>query len=282
MKRLIKLLFCRNSVSVLQCLSPLLFLMIYIVPSAFCEDRCVKWDIKLPKELKIERAVFDSYLTRNLFIIGEGGNGVFLYDIPEKRLKQIYYSRVITDTIEQTSINTLKFELFYKKGISATLDIYQPQKMPILSQIENICYTKNGRLSCSIDGQDVVVSPLLGQVAMYRFSKDSNLLLFSSKLSGGYVYGTKTKEIAKLGQGEDFKFVNDYDVIFVTNSRLNDRCTDSYIYYWLNSAIDTFIIYRSKDGCIRYPDANKTDLIFIKDNTLYRCPLDLMDAVMKK
>jgi hypothetical protein len=282
MKRLINLLFCRNSVSVLQYFTPLLFLMIYIVPSAFCEDRCVKWDIQLPKGLKIERAVFDSYLTRNLFIIGEGGNGVFLYDIPEKRLKQIYYSRVITDSIEQTSINTLKFELFYKKGISATLDIYQPQKMPSLSQIENICYTKNGRLNCSIDGQDVVVSPLLGQVAMYRFSKDSNLLLFSSKLSGGYVYGTKTKEIAKLGQGEDFKFVNDYDVIFVTNSRLNDRCTDSYIYYWLNSAIDTFIIYRSKDGCIRYPDANKTDLIFIKDNTIYRCPLDLMDAVMKK
>jgi|GEM_PF-1844601 len=263
-------------------LASLTFLSICWSGFASAENKCSEWEITLPKNIKIERAMFDAYVSRNLFIIGEGGNGVFLYDIPEKRLRQIYYARVVTDSVEQTSINTLRFELFYKRGVFAEIDIYQTQKMAKMSEAEDICHTKNGRLFCQMENQQREIFPFLGKPDIYRFSKDSNLLLFSNKGSGGYVYGTKTKEVAKLGFGEDFKFVNDYDIIFVNNSKVNDRCTNSYIHYWLNSAIDTFIVHREKDACIRYPDANKTDLIFIKNNKLFKCPLDLMNAVMER
>lgn len=254
----------------------------YTSSNLFAEPLCQEWDIKLPRNIKIERAFFDTFLSNNLFIVGEGGNGVFRYDINNKKLVQIYYARVVTESVKQTSIQNLQFELFYKRGIIAEIEIYSPSKMAKLSTKEELCQNKGGMLFCQIDGKEREIAPILGAVETQSLSTDNALLLFASKTSGGYVYGTKTNELAKLGYGTDFKFSNKYDIIFVNNSKIGDQCTDSYIYYWLNSAIDTFLVYRGKDECVRYPDANKEELIFIKDLKLYKCPLDLMNGVLAK
>lgn len=243
-------------------------------------ERCLDLNIKLPKNIRIERAIFDSHSSNNLFLVGEGGNGVFLYDILQKRIKQIYYARLITDSIVQSSIKNLRFKLFYKGGTSAEIDLYAPEQMAVLKESDDPCYVKSGNIYLRMEGGDVRIAPFLGNPSTCLFSNDLNLLLFANQIAGGYVFGMKTGEIAKLGFGSDFKFVNSFDIIFVKNSKVGDRCTDSYIYYWLNSAVESFIIYRDKDGCIRYPDANKDSLIFVKDFRLYVCPLDLTGGVL--
>lgn len=256
--------------------------VIVYISSLYAEDKCIEWKIELPRGIRIERAFFDSHISNNLFIIGEGGNGIFLYDIHKQTVKQIYYSRVVTESVNQVSIKNLSFEPFYKRGFIKEIDVYYPSKMPKNSKKVDICNVKNGRLYCTIDGKEREIAPFLGEPEVYSFSEDMLLLLFANKLAGGYVYGTKTQEIAKLGFGTDFKFVNKYDVIFVNNSKINNQCSNSYIYYWHNQAIDTFLIYSDRDGCIRYPDANKDTLIYIKDHKIFKCPLNLLDAVLRK
>ncbi|MGC8927820.1 MAG: hypothetical protein ACP5QK_07830 [Myxococcota bacterium] len=257
-----------------------LCVMFYISGLIYAEPVCKEWDIKLPKNIRIERAFFDSFISNNLFLIGEGGNGIFRYDIHNKKLVQIYYSRVLTESVKQTSIKNLQFELFYNRGMLSEIDIYSPSTMAKIKEKEEPCQNRNGKIFCTIDGKEREIAPILGDIEIQSLSTDNSLLLFASKRAGGYLFGTKTGEIARLGFGSDFKFANKYDIIFVNNSKIGESCTDSYIYYWLNSAIDTFLIYRGKDGCIRYPDANKEELIFTKEFKLYRCPLDLMNAVL--
>lgn len=244
-------------------------------------ERCRELNIKLPKNIRIERAIFDSHSSNNLFLVGEGGNGVFLYDMLQKRIKQIYYARLITESIVQSSMKNLRFKLFYKGGTFAEVDLYAPDRMAVLKESDDPCYVKSGNIYLRREGKDVRIAPFLGNPDTCLFSRDSSLLLFANQIAGGYVFGMKTGEIARLGFGTDFKFVNSFDIIFVKNSRVADRCTNSYIYYWLNSAVESFIIYRDKDGCIRYPDANKDSLIFVKDFKLYICPLDLAEGVLE-
>ncbi|MCX7943717.1 MAG: hypothetical protein N2746_04345 [Deltaproteobacteria bacterium] len=260
----------------------LIFLFIILPINLLSENRCKEWDIKLPNNIRPEKAFFDSYISNNLIIVGEGGNGIFLYEIYQKNIKQIYYSRVITESVKQTSIKSLQFEPFYRRGVIKEIDIYFNSKMPKSYEKIDICKVKNGKVFCLIDGREEEITPFLGDVENASLSADSNLLLFSNKYSGGYVFGVKTKEIAKLGFGSDFKFVNTYDVIFVYNSKIGDKCSNSYIYYWHNQAVDSFLVYKDRGACIRYPDANKDDLIFIKDFRIYKCPLNLIDAVLSK
>ncbi len=246
------------------------------------EEVCKEWEIKLPKGIKPERAFFDTYVSDNLIIVGEGGNGIFIYGIEGKKVRQIYYSRVVSSSVKQVSQNSIQFEPFYNRGIIREIDIYSPSKMAKSLVKKEDCIQKNGKVYCVIDGKEREIAPFLGEVETYGFSEESSLLLFANRYSGGYVYGTKTNELAKLGFGTDFRFVNKYDIIFANNSKIGESCTDAYIFYWHNQAIETFTLHREKDVCIRYPDANKESLIFIKDYKIYKCPLNLMDAVLSK
>ncbi len=241
-------------------------------------------NINLPKNIRIERAMFDIYNSNNIFLVGEGGNGVFLYDIAQGQIKQIYYSRIVTESMYQTSIKNLKFELFYRRGTFAEIDIYSPSRMANIGETGGICYTKGGFLYLrgKDKNPDIKIAPLSGNPDLCILSPDSNLLLFFNKISGGYVYALKTQELANLGFQIDFKFANGFDIISVKNSKVGEICTNSYIYYWLNSAVESFIIFSDKEGCIRYPDANKDSLIFIRTNKLFKCPLNLSDAVLSK
>ncbi|MCX7957464.1 MAG: hypothetical protein N3B13_00260, partial [Deltaproteobacteria bacterium] len=184
--------------------------------------------------------------------------------------------------VKQLSPSSLMFELFYNRYTFKEIDIYTPSKMAENFSESKTCIVKNGRIYCNIDGKEKEIAPFLGEIENYGFSQDNALLLFANKYSGGYVYGVKTGELAKLGFGTDFRFVNKFDIIFVSHSKVNEKCSDSYIYYWHNQAIETFLLHREKNVCIRYPDANSDKMIFIKDYKIYRCPLNLMDAVLSK
>ncbi len=250
--------------------------------SLFADGLCNVLPISLPHNIKPERAIFDEHISNNLIIVGEGGNGIFLYELHNKKIKQMYYSRVVSSSVKQVSISNLQFETFYNRGILKEIDIYSPSKMAKSYPKKESCLVKNGKLYCNINGKEKEIAPFLRELERYSFSDDMSLLLFANKFSGGYVYGINTQELAKLGFGADFKFVNRYDIIFVNNVYIGEKCSNAYIYYWHNEAIDTFLIHKEKDGCIRYPDANKEKLIFIKEFTIYECPLNLMDAVLNK
>ncbi len=263
-------------------LSLLIFLIVIFPEVVYTQPKCEKWDIHLPKKIKPERVFFDEYTSNNLFIVGEGGNGIFLYDIHTQKISQIYYARVVTDSVKQTSLKTIGLEHFYSRGELWNIDIYSHTSIPerILNNTGPVCRVKNGKLYLLSSGTEKEIAPFLGEYETCTTSQNEELLLFANKYAGGFVYGNKTGELAKLGFGSDFKFVNRYDIIFVNNSKIKEKCSDSYIYYWLNSAIETFIIHKENVGCVRYPDAGKDTLIFVKDNVIYKCPLDLMNAVM--